>query len=88
MPAASANPNPAFDCFCPECLAAHETAPEALKQPVLVEGEDYYFEDGLLVMTALYHIKRGSCCGSRCKWCPFDPKYELGATNLATEMKL
>jgi hypothetical protein len=48
----------------------------------LVQGEDYYIEDGLLVMTAAYHIKRGTCCGSRCRWCPFDPKYALGATKL------
>ena len=35
-----------------------------VNQPeVLVEGEDYYLEDGLLVMTAAYHRKRGSCCG-------------------------
>ena len=25
---------------------------------------DYYFEAGLLVYTATYHLKRGSCCGS------------------------
>jgi len=34
---------------------------------------DYYFnEEGLLVMTEAYHLKRGICCGSACKHCPFD----------------
>ena len=49
----------------------------------LVPGEDFYMEDGLLVMTAAYHKKRGSCCGSGCRWCPFEPKHEQGATTLA-----
>lgn len=50
--------------------------------PPLVLGEDYYIEDGLLVMTATHHKKRGSCCGSGCRWCPFEPRHELGATKL------
>jgi hypothetical protein len=37
------------------------------------EGEDYYInDDGWLVMTATYHLKRGYCCGSACKHCPYD----------------
>ena len=42
-------------------------------------------EDGLLVMTAAYHKKRGYCCGSGCRWCPFEPKHEQGATTLAAD---
>ncbi len=38
----------------------------------LKEGEDYYVNDnGLLVFTAAYHLKRGSCCGSGCLHCPY-----------------
>jgi len=34
---------------------------------------DYYFNDeGLLVMTEAYHLKRGYCCGNGCKHCPYD----------------
>ena len=36
-----------------------------------VEGEDYYLEGGLLVFTALYHLKRGYCCESGCRHCPY-----------------
>lgn len=37
------------------------------------EGEDFYFnEDGLMVLTEAYHLKRGYCCGSGCKHCPYD----------------
>jgi hypothetical protein len=39
----------------------------------LTEGEDYYFnEDGNIVFTAQYLLKRGECCGSGCRHCPFD----------------
>jgi hypothetical protein len=37
----------------------------------LVEGEDYYGEGGLIVFTALYHLKRGYCCNSGCRHCPY-----------------
>ncbi len=37
----------------------------------LVEGEDYYLEDGRLVFTAAYHRKRGYCCNSKCRHCPY-----------------
>jgi len=32
---------------------------------------DYYFENGLMVMTESYHLKRGYCCGNKCKHCPY-----------------
>jgi hypothetical protein len=60
--------------------------PTANPPEVLIEGEDYYFEDGLLVMTAAYHKKRGSCCGNECRWCPFEPRHQAGITKLAQEV--
>ena len=39
---------------------------------------DSYFENGLLVYTSAYHLKRGSCCGSGCRHCPYDPKHVEG----------
>ena len=34
---------------------------------------DYYFnEDGLMVFTAAYHLKRGYCCKNKCKHCPWN----------------
>lgn len=33
--------------------------------------EDFYFENGLLVFTAAYHLKRGYCCQSGCRHCPY-----------------
>ncbi len=42
----------------------------------LREGEDYYLENGLLVFTAKHHIKRGYCCKSGCRHCPYGHKKE------------
>lgn len=32
---------------------------------------DYYLENGYVVFTESYHKKRGYCCGSGCRHCPF-----------------
>ena len=45
-----------------------EEAPENLK---LVEGEDFYREGGYIVFTAAYHLRRGYCCESGCRHCPY-----------------
>ena len=42
-----------------------------MKRP-LVEGEDYYVEDGLVVLTQKYHLERGYCCGNGCRHCPYN----------------
>jgi len=42
----------------------------------LREGEDYYLENGLFVFTAKYHLKRGYCCKSGCRHCPYGYRKE------------
>ncbi len=37
----------------------------------LVEGIDYYMEDGFMVFTAIYLNRRGFCCQSGCRHCPY-----------------
>ncbi len=37
----------------------------------LVEGMDYYIEDGLMVFTAHFLRNRGYCCQSGCRHCPY-----------------
>ncbi|HEY8279297.1 MAG TPA: DUF5522 domain-containing protein [Bdellovibrionota bacterium] len=46
----------------------------------LLEGRDYYIdkETGLLVMTEAYLRKRGTCCGSGCRHCPYGFAHEPG----------
>jgi hypothetical protein len=33
--------------------------------------EDFYYEGPYLVFTATYHLKRGYCCNSDCRHCPY-----------------
>lgn len=37
----------------------------------LIEGEDYYLENGNWVFTAKYLLHRGYCCRSGCRHCPY-----------------
>lgn len=37
----------------------------------LVEGVDFYIENGLYVFTEKYLRERGYCCGSGCRHCPY-----------------
>jgi hypothetical protein len=37
----------------------------------LLEGLDYYLEKGLFVFTAAFLRKRGYCCESGCRHCPY-----------------
>ena len=37
-----------------------------------LDKEDYYYSDeGYIVFTEKYHLKRGYCCDNNCKHCPF-----------------
>jgi len=44
---------------------------ERLRRLGLEEGDYYYSPEGYLVFTEQYHLKRGYCCQSGCRHCPF-----------------
>jgi hypothetical protein len=44
---------------------------QARESEQLKEGEDYYFEGPYMVFTERYHLKRGVCCHSGCRHCPY-----------------
>ena len=50
--------------------------------PALEPG-DYYMEGPLMVFTAAYHLKRGFCCGSGCRHCPYGGKNARGSDPIA-----
>lgn len=52
-----------------------ERKTERKETPKFVEGVDYYFENGLMVLTEHFLKKRGYCCGNGCRHCPY-PKEE------------
>ena len=39
---------------------------------LLVDGRDFYFEDGMMVLTRHFLLARGHCCGNGCRHCPYD----------------
>lgn len=46
---------------------------ESEQSPVaaLEEGQDYYLENGLMVFTSEFLLKRGYCCERGCRHCPY-----------------
>ena len=37
-----------------------------------IDKEDYYTsEEGYIIFTEKYHLKRGYCCKNNCKHCPY-----------------
>jgi hypothetical protein len=40
------------------------------------ESPDFYMENGYMVFTEAYHLRRGSCCGNGCRHCPYRSKRE------------
>jgi len=47
------------------------------KRENFVEGVDYYFENGLMVLTVQFLLKRGYCCDNGCRHCPFNEKKQI-----------
>ncbi|HBB89239.1 MAG TPA: hypothetical protein DC047_16670 [Blastocatellia bacterium] len=56
-------------------LRAEENAADkeedAKAPPSAIEGEDYYFEGPLMVFTEPFLLRRGICCESGCRHCPY-----------------
>ena len=44
------------------------------KQKKLIENVDYYFENGLMVLTAHFLKHRRYCCDNGCRHCPYPKK--------------
>jgi len=45
--------------------------PDLPARPVQPPG-DFYLDGGRVVFTVAYHLRRGTCCGSRCRHCPYN----------------
>ena len=48
-----------------------EDVPAGEENQTFVEGHDFYFEGGLMVLTRRYLLNRGYCCENRCRHCPY-----------------
>ncbi|HMJ71665.1 MAG TPA: DUF5522 domain-containing protein [Cyclobacteriaceae bacterium] len=49
---------------------------EKREEPVM-----FYIENGLMVFTREYHLKRGYCCESGCRHCPYGFQKESSKAN-------
>jgi len=44
-----------------------------------LDKEDFYTSpEGFIIFTEKYHLKRGYCCKSGCKHCPYDFNQKTG----------
>lgn len=50
----------------------------------LIENIDFYYENGLMVLTEKFHKDRGHCCGNGCRHCPYN--YEAVPEPRRTEL--
>lgn len=57
------------------------------KEFIFEQGRDYYLEKGQIILTESYLMRRGKCCGSGCRHCPFDPSHLKGTTELKKYLK-
>jgi hypothetical protein len=58
--------------------AGEDADAERRQEEELQEGLDYYLESGLLVFTAEFLRKRGYCCESGCRHCPYGEPSNIG----------
>ncbi|MGB0524725.1 MAG: DUF5522 domain-containing protein [Flammeovirgaceae bacterium] len=54
-----------------------DSVKKSKRYPKLQEGDYYFNEDGWMVFTQQYHLRRGYCCENGCLHCPYGyKKYE------------
>lgn len=75
----------AYDCLCKKCLDHFNELLETSRgmvfptqREMMIEGIHFYKERGNFVFTELYHLLRGSCCGSGCRHCIYGYKNVVG----------
>jgi hypothetical protein len=45
-----------------------------------------YWDGPYWVFTEAHHLRRGSCCGNRCRHCPFEPKSLKGCAKVRADV--
>ena len=50
------------------------TPPDIAPSATPLEDEDYYLDGPYMVFTEAFHLKRGYCCNSGCRHCPYREK--------------
>lgn len=58
-------------CICRNCAREFQRTRQGAARPKILPG-DFYFDNGLMVFNAVYHLRRGYCCGNGCRHCPYE----------------
>jgi hypothetical protein len=58
-------------CICRKCVTQFHREQASHQPAARVLPRDFYFENGLIVFTSEYHLRRGYCCGNGCRHCPY-----------------
>jgi hypothetical protein len=61
-------------CVCRKCVVAAQQAEANPGAPLAPVEGDFYLEGETMVFTEQYHRRRGYCCGSGCRHCPYEPR--------------
>ena len=48
-----------------------QAEPQREPAETALQPGDFYMENGLMVFTEAYHLRRGYCCNSGCRHCPY-----------------
>ncbi|MBO1321049.1 DUF5522 domain-containing protein [Acanthopleuribacter pedis] len=62
-------------------INSHQVAEADLARRL--EYDHYTNEQGYMVFTERFHVKRGICCGNGCRHCPFTPRHQKGGRVLS-----
>src|SRR4051794_38419294 len=57
--------------ICRSGIAAFHAGPPRAAAQQILSGDFYFDTGGLVVFTAAYHQRRGYCCDSGCRHCPY-----------------
>ncbi|HUA66694.1 MAG TPA: cysteine-rich CWC family protein [Alphaproteobacteria bacterium] len=58
-------------CICRHCIMEFHRSKNSGTTRPQISSDDFYFENGLMVFKAAWHLRRGYCCGSNCRHCPY-----------------
>jgi prepilin-type N-terminal cleavage/methylation domain-containing protein/prepilin-type processing-associated H-X9-DG protein len=61
-------------CICRACVTKFQRDQASRAAAPKILPGDFYFDGSLMVFTAEYHLRRGYCCESGCRHCPYPKK--------------
>jgi hypothetical protein len=59
-----------------------------MEKKEFIEGVHFYLDSGKVVFTEAYFLQRGTCCGNKCRHCPFTKPAVKGNKELEKSKKI